>query len=106
MQLSAPDDVESKFRALEGSNVDDDLNQLRAALSSGSKPRAEVRAARRPGQPAAASALPGGVNRRVGRNSTPHPVPSLLQLPPGRPLRDAFDAELDEMRRNRNRGGN
>lgn len=66
--LSAPDDVESKFRALEGSNVDDDLNQLRTALGSGSKPRAE--------------------------------------LPPGRPLRDAFDAELDEMRRNRNRGGN
>lgn len=35
MQLVAPSDVESKFRALEGSDVDDDLAKMKAALGSG-----------------------------------------------------------------------
>lgn len=34
-QLVAPSDVESKFRELEGSNVDDDLAKMKAALGSG-----------------------------------------------------------------------
>jgi phage shock protein A len=34
LQLSAPDDLESKFKQLEGSNVDDDLEAMRAKLGT------------------------------------------------------------------------
>ena len=35
LQLVAPDSIENKFRALEGSDVDDDLAKMKAALGSG-----------------------------------------------------------------------
>lgn len=38
----APSDVEQKFRALEGSDVDDDLAKMKAALGGGSKVAGEV----------------------------------------------------------------
>jgi phage shock protein A len=59
--LSAPDDLESKFKQLEGSNVDDDLEAMRAKL---------------------------GTTSFAG------------QLPPGRPVKDAIDLELENMRKN------
>ncbi|KAI3439051.1 hypothetical protein D9Q98_001461 [Chlorella vulgaris] len=59
--LVAPDNVESKFRALEGSDVDDDLAKMKAALGSGSsKPK---------------------------------------ELPAGRTVTEAFDYELEDMKR-------
>jgi len=61
-QLTAPDDVEKAFGALEGSSLDDDLARMKAGLALGS---GRVKAA----------------------------------LPEGRPLADAFDAELEELRR-------
>jgi phage shock protein A len=62
--LVAPDSVESKFRALEGSAVEDDLASLKAALGSGSsKPK---------------------------------------ELPAGRPLSDALDYELQDMKKKMN----
>ena len=36
LQLVAPDNLESKFRALEGDAVDDELSRMKAALGSGS----------------------------------------------------------------------
>ena len=54
------DDVESRFRQLEGGNVDDDLAQMKAKLA---------------------------------------PPTIKGELPPGRPVRDAIDVELDEMRK-------
>lgn len=62
MQLVAPDNLESKFLALEGSDVDDELSKMKAQLAA-SKP--------------------------------------VAQLPEGRPLRDAIDVELEEMKRAR-----
>jgi phage shock protein A len=61
--LVAPDNLESKFRELEGNNVDDELAQMKAQLGSG-RPRGE--------------------------------------LPPGRPVSDAIDIELEDMRRRNN----
>ncbi|PRW58837.1 putative membrane-associated 30 kDa chloroplastic [Chlorella sorokiniana] len=58
--LVAPSDVESKFRALEGSDVDDDLAKMKAALGSG---------------------------KVAG------------QLPPGRPVSEAIDYELQDMKK-------
>lgn len=59
--LVAPDNLESKFRELEGgNNVDDELAAMKAQLGAG-----RVRG----------------------------------ELPPGRPVKDAIDVELDEMRR-------
>ena len=44
VQLVAPDNLESKFRELEGgNNVDDELAAMKAQLGGGSKIRAEVR---------------------------------------------------------------
>ncbi|KAL4434394.1 hypothetical protein ABPG75_000835 [Micractinium tetrahymenae] len=63
--LVAPDSVESKFRALEGSDVDDELSKMKAQLGSG-KPKGE--------------------------------------LPPGRPLADALDYELQDMKKRMNGG--
>ncbi|KAL4428577.1 hypothetical protein ABPG77_008889 [Micractinium sp. CCAP 211/92] len=63
--LVAPDSVESKFRALEGSDVDDELAKMRAQLGSG-KVKGE--------------------------------------LPPGRPLNDALDYELQDMKKKMNGG--
>jgi phage shock protein A len=63
--LVAPDNLESKFRELEGSNVDDELAAMKAQLGGGRSVRAE--------------------------------------LPPGRPVADAIDIELEDMRR-RNSG--
>ncbi len=37
-QLVAPDNLESKFAALEGSNVDDELSKMKAQLGVGKKP--------------------------------------------------------------------
>lgn len=64
--LVAPDNLEAKFKELEGSNVDDELAALKNKLGSGS------------------SKGPIG------------------QLPPGRPVSEAIDIELEEMKRNRN----
>ncbi|KAI7839719.1 hypothetical protein COHA_006523 [Chlorella ohadii] len=58
--LVAPSDVEAKFRELEGSNVDDELSKMKAALGSG---------------------------KVAG------------QLPPGRPVSEAIDYELQDMKR-------
>lgn len=59
--LVAPDNLESKFRELEGGgNVDDELAAMKAQLGAG-----RVRG----------------------------------ELPPGRPVRDVIDVEMDEMRR-------
>lgn len=38
----APDDLESKFRALEGPDVDDDLAKMKKALAASSVPRGQV----------------------------------------------------------------
>lgn len=46
VQLVAPDSVESKFRALEGSDVDDELSKMKAQLGSGTV-KGEVGRARR-----------------------------------------------------------
>lgn len=62
-QLVAGDGLESKFKALEGGAVDDELAALKQGLLAGSKQAA----------PAA--------------------------LPEGRPIRDAIDLELDELRK-------
>lgn len=61
--LVAPDNLESKFRELEGSNVDDELRKLKGQLTG---------------------------SRVAG------------ELPPGRPVKDAIDMELEEMKRRRN----
>jgi hypothetical protein len=61
LQLVAPDNLESKFRELEGDAVDDELSAMKAKISGPRKPIGE--------------------------------------LPPGRPLKDVIDVELDEMRR-------
>lgn len=63
--LVAPDSVESKFRALEGSDVDDELSKMKAQLGSGT--------------------VKG-------------------ELPPGRPLADALDYELQDMKKRMNGG--
>lgn len=36
LQLVAPDDLESKFQALEGSDVDDELTSMKAKLGTSS----------------------------------------------------------------------
>ena len=46
LQLVAPSDLEAKFAALEGSDVDDELNKMKAQLGVGRKPAAQVRPAR------------------------------------------------------------
>ncbi|EFN51740.1 hypothetical protein CHLNCDRAFT_59172 [Chlorella variabilis] len=63
--LVAPDSIENKFRALEGSDVDDDLAKMKAALGSG---------------------------KVAG------------ELPPGRPLSDALDYELSDLKRKMGNG--
>jgi phage shock protein A len=60
--LVAGDGLESKFAALEGGNVDDELAALKRGVLAGSK------------QPVAA-------------------------LPEGKPIRDAIDLELEELRK-------
>jgi len=60
--LIAPDNLESKFLELEGSNVDDELAAMKAKIGPG---------------------------RVAG------------ELPPGRPVKDVIDVELEEMRRRR-----
>lgn len=42
MQLTAPDSLESKFAALEGSDVDDELSKMKASLGASKKPVAQV----------------------------------------------------------------
>jgi phage shock protein A len=59
--LAAGDGLESKFKALEGGSVEDELAALKSGLLAGAK------------QPAA--------------------------LPEGRPIRDAIDLELEELRK-------
>lgn len=58
--LSAPDSVENKFKELEGSSVDKDLEELK---------------------------------RLTGKST------ASAALPAGRPIKDAIDVELEEMRR-------
>lgn len=128
-QLVAPSDVEAKFRALEGSDVDDDLAKMKAALGSG-KPKGEVRGAGWPrggallccGRPPSLGApAPGGGGdgaRRAGRSWRTGCLPGLPagclptgrpamstrpcpppQLPPGRPLNEAIDYELQDLKK-------
>jgi hypothetical protein len=43
LQLAAPsDNIESKFRALEGSDVDDELSKMKASIGGGSKVAGQV----------------------------------------------------------------
>jgi hypothetical protein len=43
LQLVAPTDLEAKFAALEGSNVDDELSKMKAQLGVGKRPAGQVR---------------------------------------------------------------
>ena len=113
-QLVAPDSLESQFRALEGGAVDDDLAELKAALqlgsgsskqpvgqvshSGGEKKKqihgsdTELRRAKRVGVFAAFSWLHLAHIR-------PAPAARFPQLPPGRPLADALEYELQDLKR-------
>lgn len=94
--------MEAKFRALEGSNVDQDLAAMKAALGSG-KTAGQVRRTGGAGERSgAACAAPGG--------AAPAPAPrvascarrpgvSPVQLPPGRPIREAIDYDLQDLKK-------
>lgn len=67
LQLAATDELEGKFQALEGDNVDDELAAMKRGISSTSS-----------------------ASSSQSRDRS---------LPEGRPIRDAIDFELEELRR-------
>lgn len=67
LQLSANDNLEEKFKRLEGNDVDDELSQMKKGL------------------------LKSGSSQTKSSSSN--------SLPEGRPIRDAIDWELEELRR-------
>lgn len=101
-QLVAPSDVEAKFRELEGSNVDDELSKMKAALGSG-KVAGQVRMGgvlvscmRRVWPLCDSQRTPFQPLRSPERNC---PASFPAQLPPGRPVSEAIDYELQDMKR-------
>ncbi|KAK2079548.1 hypothetical protein QBZ16_001942 [Prototheca wickerhamii] len=114
--LAAPDeDLESRFKALEAGNVDDDLAELRQSLAAAA-PRKEaslggegrggrvlspclwiVRLTGKVGTHPFCACTPL-LNHSCCVHSSP---PCCCQLPPGRPVKEAIDHELEELRRNR-----
>lgn len=127
-QLVAPDSVESKFRALEGSDVDDELAKMRAQLGSG-KVKGEVSwndcnaslsshaswsipFVRLPRNwsisfmqlPRSCCTTLGACTTSLANLLCPLAPLPLLQLPPGRPLNDALDYELQDMKKKMNGG--